>query len=40
MEEKFTIMIEELDAGEHVIAVRASDDIGNTTYKTFDVNLE
>jgi len=40
MEEKFTIDIEKLDAGEHVIAVRVSDDIGNTTYRTFEVNFE
>ncbi|MDD5064623.1 MAG: hypothetical protein PHQ35_07710 [Phycisphaerae bacterium] len=35
-EEDFTITIEQLGAGEHVIAVRVSDDLGNTTYKTFE----
>lgn len=37
-EENFTIVLEKLEAGEHIIAVRVSDDIGNTTYKTFEVN--
>jgi hypothetical protein len=37
--EDFTIVIEELDAGEHIIAVRVSDDVGNTTYKTFEVTV-
>jgi len=37
-EEDFTILIKNLDAGEHVIAIRVSDDLGNTTYKTFEVN--
>ncbi len=38
-EEDFTIVIEKLDAGEHIIAVRVSDDVGNTTYKTFEVTI-
>jgi len=38
-EEDFTIVIEDLDAGEHVIAVRVGDNVGNTMYKTFDVNI-
>jgi hypothetical protein len=38
-DEDFTIGIEQLDAGEHIIAVKASDDVGNTTYKTFEVTL-
>jgi len=38
-EENFTLMIEDLAAGEHIIAVKVSDDLGNTTYKTFEVNL-
>ena len=37
--EDFTLVIEELDAGEHIIAVRVSDDVGNTMYKTFEVNI-
>ena len=36
-DEDFTIVIEHLDAGEHIIAVRVCDDVGNTTYKTFEV---
>ena len=38
-QENFTIVIEDLEGGEHMIAVRVSDDIGNTTYKTFEVNI-
>ncbi len=38
-EEDFTIVIEDLDVGEHVIAVRVGDNVGNTVYKTFDVNI-
>ncbi len=38
-DEDFTIVIEELEVGEHIIAVRVSDDVGNTTYKTFEVNV-
>ncbi|MFQ6034822.1 MAG: hypothetical protein ACE5NM_03115 [Sedimentisphaerales bacterium] len=37
-EENFTIVIEELETGEHILALRISDDIGNTTYKTFELN--
>jgi hypothetical protein len=36
-EENFTIEIENLDTGEHIISVRIADDLGNTTYKTFEV---
>jgi hypothetical protein len=35
--EEFTITIEDLEPGEHVVALRISDDIDNTVYKTFDV---
>ena len=38
-DENFTVVIEDLKAGEHIIAVRASDDVGNTTYKTFEVEM-
>ncbi|MFA5239863.1 MAG: WD40 repeat domain-containing protein [Phycisphaerae bacterium] len=34
--EDFTIDIENLGPGEHIIAVRVSDAVGNTTYKTFE----
>jgi len=37
-EEDFTIVLEGLAAGEHIIAVRVKDDLGNTTYRTFEVN--
>jgi len=35
--EDFTIVVEDLDAGEHIIAVKVADAVGNTTYKTFEV---
>ncbi len=38
-DEDFTIVIEQVSPGEHIIAVRVSDDVGNTTYKTFDVTV-
>ena len=37
MKEHFTIVIEEVEPGDHVIAVKISDDVGNTTYRTFDL---
>jgi hypothetical protein len=39
MEEDFTVTIEQMEPGEHVISVRVSDDVGNTTYKTFEVDV-
>jgi hypothetical protein len=39
-QENLTIVIEKLEPGEHIITIRVSDDIGNTTYKTFEVNIE
>ncbi len=39
MDESFTIVFDGLTAGEHIIAVRARDAAGNTTYKTFEVNI-
>ena len=38
--EDFTILIKDLEAGEHVIALQISDDIGNTMYKTFEVDIK
>jgi len=38
-DEKFTIVIEDLKPGEHILAVKVQDDIGNTTYKTFEFTL-
>ena len=38
-DEKFTIVIEDLKPGEHILAVKVQDDLGNTTYKTFEFNL-
>jgi hypothetical protein len=36
-DESFAIVIEDLEGGEHIIAVRIRDAVGNTTYKTFEV---
>ena len=38
-EEHFTIVIEDLGRGEHIITIKVADDISNTTYKTFEVNI-
>jgi len=38
--EDFTIVAEKLATGQHVIALKLADDVGNTTYKTFDVTIE
>lgn len=39
LNEDFTIVIENLSTGEHVIAVKTIDAVGNTTYKTFELNV-
>ncbi|MBW8038686.1 MAG: PQQ-binding-like beta-propeller repeat protein [Planctomycetes bacterium] len=38
-DEDFTIVIDKLDPGEHIIAVKITDSLGNITYKTFEVNV-
>ena len=41
-EEDFTIQVQtnkDLSEGDHVLTIRVSDAVGNTTYKTFDVNI-
>ena len=38
-DENFTIVIEDLEAGEHILALRIRDDVGNTTYKTFELSV-
>ena len=38
--EDFTIVIKGLDRGEHVVALKISDDLGNTVYKTLDVSIK
>ncbi len=38
-DESFTITTEELDPGEHVIALKIADGVGNTTYKTFELSV-
>jgi outer membrane protein assembly factor BamB len=39
-DEDFTIVIQDLQAGEHIVALKIADDIGNKTYKTFEVEIE
>jgi hypothetical protein len=39
-EEDFTVVVEGLEVGEHVISVRAGDALGNTTYKSFEVKVQ
>ena len=39
-EENFTIEIEDLKPGEHIISLRVRDNLDNTTYKTFVVNIK
>jgi len=36
-EETLTIRLEDLSAGPHVLAVKVSDDLDNTTYRSFDI---
>ncbi|MHC4186560.1 MAG: hypothetical protein ACYSRQ_00060 [Planctomycetota bacterium] len=38
-QEDVDIVIEQLEPGEHVIAIKAVDAVGNTTYKSFDISL-
>jgi hypothetical protein len=40
LEEDFTLAIEDLAAGDHVVAIKALDAVGNTTYKTMDVKID
>ncbi len=38
-DEDFTVVIGDLQDGEHIISIRASDAIGNMTYKSFEVEV-
>ena len=38
--ENFMLIIDGLEAGEHVIAVKIADDIKNTVYKTYDIDIQ
>jgi len=38
-QEDFTIAAKDLEPGEHVLSVKITDDVNNTTYKTFDVTV-
>ncbi len=37
--EDFTITVADLKPGQHIIAIEVKDDLGNTTYKTFEVEI-
>ena len=37
--EGLTIVIEGLNAGEHVVALKISDAVGNTRYKTYEIHI-
>ena len=39
-DEDFTIVIQDLKPGEHIIALKIADDVGNKTYKTFEVEIK
>jgi hypothetical protein len=39
-EESFAIATEDLEPGEHVLALRITDDVDNTTFKTFELNVQ
>jgi len=39
IEESFTILTEELEPGEHILAVKITDDVGNATYRTFELSV-
>jgi hypothetical protein len=38
-DESFTVITEALEPGEHVIALKIADAVGNTTFKTFEVSV-
>ena len=38
-EEDFTVTVNKLEKGDHIISVKVSDAVGNTAYKTFEVSL-
>jgi hypothetical protein len=39
-DENFTIETEDLEPGEHILTIRVKDDVDNTTYKTFELNVD
>jgi hypothetical protein len=38
--EDFTIVVEKLSAGQHIISLKLADAVGNTAYKTYEINIE
>ena len=38
--EDFTILVEKLSPGQHIISLKMADAVGNTAYKTYEVNIE
>ena len=38
-QENLTIMIDDIEPGEHIITIRVRDQVGNVTYKTFEIAI-
>ena len=38
--EDFTILVEKLSPGQHIVSLKLTDAVGNTTYKTYEINIE
>jgi hypothetical protein len=38
--ENFTIKLQDLKVGQHILAIKTSDAVGNTRYKTFEVDIK
>jgi hypothetical protein len=38
--EDFTILVEKLSVAQHVIALKLADAVGNTTYKSYEINID
>lgn len=38
--EDFTIVVEKLTSGQHIISLKLADAVGNTAYKTYEINIE
>ena len=38
--EDFSFIVNDLTPGQHVIALRIADDVGNTAYKSYDFVIE
>jgi len=38
-QENLTIVVDDIEAGEHIITIRVRDQVGNTTYKSFEIAI-